>query len=502
MNPSDQSLIQQERIEQSIRERYSPFPELTMDRLSQTLNAFRVGDLRSAARIWDIMLERDGELQGVFRKRCSDTSRLGWEITTEDDSPEAARHADALKYAYGKLRTTDALDRDMSGGVRTLISQMMSAHAHRYSAHEMKLRVDNAGAKQVTLELTHCPVYWFEARRGRLAFLESDGHRDGIALEEGKWLRAVGHGFMRQCSVAYLVKWSPLSSWLLYTHRFGLPGIHAETDATPNSKEWNDFAATVLQWSNDLVFVTNRGAKVNLLQASSAADAPFAPLVEYTDRLYAKLFRGGDLSTNSKDNQAVGASGQNEERDAILMDDAAWITDVLNEQIDRPFIRYMFGTEPKAWFRLNPPKRAQVDSDIKGATFLVERGVRISAHEAAERLGWCEADEGEPALTASASPPAPDPINPLALANSKDALAAKAIEQIAKETAGDLAPLRARLDAVMAMEDMGARQTELMSIIEDIPDFAQRVLKLPSAAKPLGDLLGTAYVNGLLKSKR
>lgn len=491
-------MIAVERIEQTMRQRYSPFPELTMERLSELLNAFRVGNLRGAARVWEIQMERDGELQGVYRKRASDCSRLGYDIVGDDESPEAERHSEALRYAYGKLRTTDAVDMDLTGGLRTLISQLMSAHAFRYSVHEIRLRIDNPAQRQVTVNAVHCPVYWFESRRGRLAFLEQDNAADGIPLEDGKWLRAVGHGFMRPCSVAYLVKWAPLASWLLYSQRFGLPGIHAETNATPGTNEWSNFEQVVLKWANDMVFITNAGAKVNLLQASGTADAPFAPLVEYTDRLYAKLFRGGDLSTNSKDNQAVGSTNQNDEKDAILIDDAAWITDILNEQIDRPLIRYLFGTEPKAWFRLNPPKRAQIDADIKGADFLKKSGVRIPVKDAVERLGWREAEADEPAL-GDVQPAMPE-LN--ALANSQTDLATAAIAQIAQESAADFAPLRTRLNEVLAMENMESRRSGLLSIIEEIPNFADRVLKHPSAAKPIGDLLGTAFVNGLLKAQK
>lgn len=510
------SRITQERIERAVMARFSAFPELTMERLGAMLNSFRAGELRECARAWEIMLERDGDLATVYEQRRSDVAKLPWHVDTVDDSPDAARHAKALRWCYENIRVTHAIDQDISGGMRTLISQIMSAHAHRYSVHEMLIIPENPAALQVTFELRHCPVYWFEARRGRLAYLPYEGSTYGTPLQPGEWLRAVGHGYMRQCSVGYLIKWLPMAAWVIYTQRHGVPGIHGETDAKPGSKEWADFSTACAQFANDFVAVTNTGAKINLIQATGAADAQFAPLIDRVDRMYAKLFRGGDLSTNSR-SDAVGASIQGEEKDTGLEDDAEFVTDTLNEQIDRPLIRYLFGREPLAWVCVEPPKRLSVDQDLKSAGFLIDHGVLLPTSEVTERLGWREAEDGEDALGGSTTDPTPptvpnpapaaDPATPpadpakAALANEQEKLATNALRAIAAAAADDMKPLRDELQRIEGLDTMEAKRLALFNLLDRLPDFATQVLRAPSAAGPLGDLLGTAYVNQLVKSR-
>ena len=90
---TENSIISPDRIEQAVRNRYSPFPTLTMELLNQQLNQFRVGDLRNAARTWEIMMERDGDLSVPAEKFYSDIARLPVEVEKVEDSKEAEAHA-------------------------------------------------------------------------------------------------------------------------------------------------------------------------------------------------------------------------------------------------------------------------------------------------------------------------------------------------------------------------------------------------------------------------
>jgi hypothetical protein len=362
------SIISTERIERAMQLRYAPFPELTMDLLSRQLNAFRVGNLREAARIWEVMMERDGDLSTPANKLFSDIGRLPWEVETVDDSREAERHAAALRYFYNNLTATSALEGDETGGINLLLRQMMTAHAYRYSVHEMVWQVNSAAQREVTATFIHCPVWFFESRRGRLAYLPQEGAWDGDLLKTGEWLAAVGNGVMRPCSVAYLTKWQPLAYWGLYCYRFGIPGIHGKTDAAKGSQEWNDFVEALGSFANDWVTLTNRSGEINLVEASKGGSGtlPFQELVERSDRLYARCFRGGDLSTQSRaGGDVAGSNPQAGEKRIILADGAQWATDILNTRVDEPLIAYLFGVEPKAWLRIMPVSGSDEDAKLQ-----------------------------------------------------------------------------------------------------------------------------------------
>ena len=113
-----------------------------MEVLNTQLNQFRIGELRPAARTWEIMLERDGELSTPAEKCFSDVARLPISYVRDDDSDEAFQHEAALQYFYTHLTATSALDADETGGVNLLLRQLMTAHAFRYSAHEIGLQVE------------------------------------------------------------------------------------------------------------------------------------------------------------------------------------------------------------------------------------------------------------------------------------------------------------------------------------------------------------------------
>jgi phage gp29-like protein len=507
LQPEAQSLISQERIERAIQFRYSPFPELSMELLAQQLNQFRVGELRPAARTWEIMLERDGELSGPAQKRFADTARLPWQIEKDDDSPEAERHAEALNYFYTNLTATSALEQDQLGDVNLLVQQIMTAHAHRYSVHEMLWQVNSAGRKQVTGIFRHCPVWLFEAHKGRLAFLKSEGDYHGELLERGHWLPAVGHGHMRPCSIAYAVKHFPLRDWLLFSSRFGMPGIQGLTDAQQGSDDWNNFAAALQNFANDWITITNRGAEIKLIEAAKGASSlPFKDLVERGDRLYARLFRGGDLSTQSGDNERTGASLQDEEKMILLEDDAHWVSGACNVSIDEPLIEYLFATTPKAWWRLQVPKQPDSDREIKGMEFLVKHGGRVSIKTAHERLQIPQADQADELLTAPATPalqPAPE-ITP-ALANNQDSsLVLAALDELPDMRREWLAPLRAWFTSTeTALQSDLLTDEEVLRLVDvrvaQLPELIKQ-LDLPAYANALEAALGSAVVNGLAEA--
>jgi phage gp29-like protein len=498
------TVISSERIERAVRQRFSPMPELSMDLISAHLNDFRIGELRSATRTWEAMIERDLDLATVAQKRFSDAARLEWEIHQTDDGPEATRHAAALRYAYDNLETTTVLDQDERGGVSTLIRQMLTAHAFRYSVHEMILRIDSIDAKQCSFELRHCPTWFFEARRGRLAFLADDHEIYGQPLEPGRWLTTVGLGLMRPCSIAYGIKHFPLRDWLLYCSRYGLPAVHGETTAAPNTKEFDAFVEALQEFASNWICATGVGTKINLIEAKGGGDLPFAAPVEMVNRGYAKAFRGGDLSTESRDGSAVGANPQNEERVALLEDDARLVSETLNGRFDEPLIKYLFGVRPKAWFQLLPPKRLDVDKDIKGAEFLVKHGVAVGHKTVRLRLGWPEPEEGDDLLEAPQpvmaqpedSAPGQPPLR--GLANERpDPFQARSTEQLAQAVAADLAPIRRRLAAIERITDPDIRRTRLESLLADMESLEADILSDPEAAKVLEGIQGAALATGL-----
>ena len=80
-----------------------PIRGLTLDRLTAQIDAFQNGYLTDFALTAEAMEQRDDILKNVITKRKKAVTRHGWEILTENCSPEARAQRDALDYFYRNL---------------------------------------------------------------------------------------------------------------------------------------------------------------------------------------------------------------------------------------------------------------------------------------------------------------------------------------------------------------------------------------------------------------
>ena len=417
MNDSGQSQFNQARIEWAIRLRYSPMPKLSMEWLASNLNAFRIGELRVVGKIWEVMMERDGELAVNADKRSADLAALEWSVKS-DGSKDGDLHAEALNYFYEHCRVTAALDQDKTGGVSQLLYDMGSAHSYYYSAHEMLLRVDNPAAKEVTAEFRHTPIWFFESRRGYLGYMPHIFDIYGQPCVQGEWLTCVGNGWMRPLCMAYAMKWFPLGDWLTWCQRYGSGFLVGTTEATKGEPAWDEAQEALQTLASDAAVLLSRGVEIKFLEQSArSGNSPFEPLVERVDRLYAKCYRGVDLATGSRagagggggegGKNPVGASIQAEESGIFLARDAAWATGFLRDRVDAPVIRYLFNQEPRAHILVSPPAEDTKAADIAAISALVPLGLPISLAEAYKRSGFTPPQAGDACLQPPAAPAAP-----------------------------------------------------------------------------------------------
>lgn len=339
-----------ERVAVQMRSRFNPIRGLTPDLLSSQLDAFRAGYLRAFAMTAEAIEERDDIIKSVAPKRRKAVARCDWQVIAMDDSQEAKRHQKALNYFYNNLTCSNAMDLNEQGGFKLLVRQMMDAVGKKYAAHEIVWRPEPG---QITAEFRFVPLWFFENTTGKLRFLESDTALTGRDLEPGGWMVTVGDGIMVSCAIAYIFKHLPLKDWLLYSERFGMPGIKGKTEAARGSDEWNQMVEAVGNFAADFACVMSASDNIEALDLKGTGEPPYRALVERMDRAMATLWRGADLSTISK-GDGNGASLQGEESSLIEQDDAEMISETLNTQVDPVVIRALYGegVQPKAYIRL------------------------------------------------------------------------------------------------------------------------------------------------------
>jgi phage gp29-like protein len=377
----------------SPRHGFNPIRTLNPESLTRQLDAFHRGDLGPAALLWDAMERCDDLLKGVAAKRKKSIARLPWEILTVDDSPEAQRQQEALRFFYNNIRCTNAVDRNECGSMSLLIKQMMDAVAKKYAVHEIIYRthescsVDGLEKSLLSAEFRFVPLWFFENHTGKLRFLPSECDRDGIPLEEGAWLTTVGEGLMEPCSIAYLFKHLPLRDWLIYCERNGMPGVKGITDAFPGTPQWEAALHAVESFGAEFNALLSAGSDLQAIDLASRGELPYPGLIERMDRSMAALWCGCDLSTLSR-SHSVGASCQVNEHELLQQDDALAISETLNEQVDRYVLKHLFGSQPvKAYVSLRIQPTRNIMQELEICERLQKMGINIPKNDLCERFG-------------------------------------------------------------------------------------------------------------------
>lgn len=518
--PAKAGQISAERVKQALQSRFNPIAGLTPERLAQALQEYRVGNL-GVARMWDAIKDRWPILKSVSMKREKSAARLDWDVLIREEiddtqKTEAELQRDVLKDFYSRIRATSVLDQDRKGGVAELLRQMMSAVGHKHSVHEIIWSARRDGSLKA--EFRHCPLWFFESTTGKLRYMPQEYSLEGRPLEPDKWLVTCGDGLMEASSVAYVYRDLPLKDWLALSEKFGIPYLHGQTTATQGSAEWNAAADALAGVTSEGAALTSPDFTIKPIEVSVNGQTVSAPLVDKMDRYATILWRGGDLSTQSSGPDKTGASLQGEETDILLEDDAAMLSETLQEQVDLFVLRHHFGpdVEPLAYFRVATRKKANVDTDIKVDTFLRTLGIPMGVEAILERYGrTLPAPDDEIVAQPARSPGQAQPPGETdqrviedaantgtvldALSNEADsALVREGLKEVAEALAQRLGPLRAELERIAALQDPEAQRREMAMLRTRLPDLMP--IRRGGPADPVQEaftkLLGTGMVDG------
>lgn len=523
------SVISAQRVAFQKRTRVNPIRSLDPQKLGEVLDAFAAGTPREFALLADAIGRRDDVLATVIAKRVGAPARHGYAILIGDDVPderreEAERHKEVLEHFYANLSVTDAVERDVRGGFKLLVRQMLrGALSLRKAVHEILWRPTPEG---LTATLQHVPLWFFEQRTGALRFLPSDTAWDGVDLAPGAWMITSSESALMEASaVAYTYKRMALGDWVNFNDRFGFPIIDAATDAAPNSPEWDALSEAVNDLAREVSLVRSRSAEINLLEVANSGTLPFEPLAERMDRALARIWRGADLSTLSAGaGQGQGASVQGDESSLLEADDADLVSETLNEVLDRQAIAWAFGegTKPLAYVKIVVPKRRDVSQERETDAFLIARGARLSLADALERYDRTPADADDVVLTNPAPAPAPafggglfprPPVNEAAnevaraltraAATTDDPatrrLIADARRSLGRATAAELAPLAKRLAELNTLTDPVAWAGNAQRLVAELRNPASALRSQLDRTDDSADALAQAVATSLLR---
>lgn len=472
----------------------NPLRGLTPEMLGRYLDSFNSGQLRDAARTWDLMERRSLMLGAVARKRYNSISRLDWQILKQEESPEAEAQAEFLDQFWRSIVVSDAMERDRKGGVRMLLRQAAFSIGHRYSVHEIVWKPEPG---RLSATFTRVPLWFFENTTGTLRFLEGDFSLTGVDLAPGGWLVHVGDGLMEATSIAISQSGLAFGDFLAYSEKFGMPGLVVKTGATPGSPEWQQAEEAASKFGQDWAAVFSKDTDVDTIEVGGA-QMPQERIIELLQRQIIVMWLGSDLATISGGN-ASGASLQGDQSEILLQDDIEAVVEPLREQVERIALEWRFGVGVRQLARLNliMPNKEASSVDLAVDRFLVEAGVRLPSADAAERYGRRMADPEEKDILvlpqAGAAPGAGLPT----LANEQ----AQGADAVAKAVADVMAPVRDRLAQIAQLTDPTERREALLELRAELPERLRAIKMGSTAVRAFERSIGAALVSGLLTTQ-
>lgn len=455
------------RIRDEARLRYNPLQNLTPQKITSAMDSFNCGYLSEAARIYDAIRRRDGVVQACVQKRKRATSRLEWTIVEMGNDEAASKeHAAFLEDFYNNIKVTSAADANKRGSMSMLIDNILSALENKYAVSEIIW--DTSRAPNLSAEVRHVPLWFFENTQGYLRFKRNSTDTEGVELEPNGWMVSVSDSpLMEATAVCYIIKRFAQGDWAVCSQRFGMPTPVYNANADRGTPEFESAVESIAGLMNGYGMVCARG-EVFDLKLPNGTSEPFKTLSEAMDRYIALIWRGSDLSTLSANN-AAGASLQAEESEILEDADCALVEETLAHYLTLPALEWKFGkgVKPAAYLQLTRKNRKDKLNQISVYKGAAELGCPVAKRDVYEALELREPEAGEETveLQQSLAPSAQPPF-----ANSAKA-EDSAVDRVAAAL-GDMAqPFYDELARIEAMPDASERTRALENLLKNLGKY-------------------------------
>lgn len=483
--------VSAERVKMEKLTRFNPLRGWTPDVLVRQLEAFARGEIAALAWVMEWLEKHDDVISCVAPKAKAAVSRYGYDVLPKAEIPEnlkslAEDQQGFLQAFYQSLETGDAVELEESGGMRLLVQQIMDGYGKGYAAHHVIWRPGRSG---LSAKLVKVPTWFFEVTEGRMKYLPTSSAQRGVDLDtlggRQAWMISKGRGVMLAGVLARMFKQLPLQDWLTYCDRHGMPAFLGKTTAAKGTQGWSDMAAAVATMGAEFGAVINKDDVIDVLSLAGQGEVPYVKLVDRMDRAQVMLWRGGDLSTLSREN-GTGSNPQQEDSDELDADNAAWVSETLNRNLTAQAVAWKFG--PKApvlcELVLRTKTRDNLQQDIGIVKDARSMGVRIKKSWFVTKFGIVEADSAEAALGESAPPAGVKPLDGSAALNAyrtfnefMDAVESlaeekKVMSQMRRALRDDLAPLGEALWKAYQEQDPDKMRQAVRTISETLPDLA------------------------------
>ena len=370
------------------RAQYNPLRGLTIAQLVTMLEAAERGNYARLQWLYRFVEKRNSTLRAVLQRRQASMTRLDWDIRVRDTqavtaSPRtlAARQAAVLRDAYERL-----------ANLREAVTFLSLAEFRGY-AH-VERHFDRQGR---TVALKPVPQ-WFWARLGPDAPWQYNAMaRPGLPMPDDPVLDAQRFIFRETeapidevAVIAHVRQSLSQKDWDGFVETYGLPPLFLELPADIPAEREAEYQAQAEAIIGDARGTVPHGTQIHTVDSGGRGQNPFAEHLRYQDEMIVLAATGGKLTTLTESGSGTLAGGAHQRAfDDITEAEAALISEIFQDQFDRPLLQRIFPGEPQlAYFELAVTRSLDTADIIAQALTLARAGYEIDPAELSEKTGY------------------------------------------------------------------------------------------------------------------
>ncbi|WP_233007164.1 DUF935 domain-containing protein [Rheinheimera faecalis] len=239
--------------------------------------------------------------------------------------------------------------------------------------------------------------------------LISDDAPSGAALEPYKFILHTPrsksgsvwrNGLARLAAVMYMLKSFTIRDWWAFAEVFGIPVRIGKYGANASTDDISTLINAISSIASDAGAVIPESMKIELVETAkgNGGDTLFENMARWCDEQVSKAVLGQTMTADNGSSQSQ-ATVHNEVRIDIAKWDARQLESSVNEYLIKPFIILNWGVQqryPKV--RIKVPEPEDLKMLVESITPLVDRGLKVSASEMADRFGLSQVKDGEETL--------------------------------------------------------------------------------------------------------
>lgn len=512
--PSASSPVFQRGSVSPAREQTNPLRSLTISRAISLMESAQRGDFLELQWLYWFIEQTEPVLIALQERRYGRLTEMDWQIKTIPKQRRRASFDEALadEQTAALAETYDRID-NLKEAIEHLASGTFRLYAH------LNIQRDPAGAV-VHLE----PLdQWNFLRNGM--FGDWFWNPDAIVtnwqslppanriVPEDFIIRTVARHIDRPGLIKQIRKNLGEKDWSGFLEIYGIPTpiIIMPTGAKDTDKSLYEAAGRAIAEGRAVALPAGSDAK---FPGEIRGNAPFKEYLDWCDSQMVLVGTGGLLSMLAMP-QGIG-SGASDNHDAafqsIAKAEAYRISELFQRRLDKEILAAAFPGKPVlAYFEIAAQDATDPGVILDHAVKARNAGLQMDPAELSEQTGYTLTLLPPPNLQSPLSLP-PNPQSPIsnlpplrATLNTEleaATLRVAAKDMLAQAMDADLAPVRERIAAALALEDDEAMVAALKAIQADLPAILAQILAAPQAETALTEISQQALTEGAAAAAR